>query len=118
MTKIEYLNQIDKQIVDEKKVEKVQTRYGTKLPEIVQKIISGCGDSLFLEDGNRILSFEEIVDAENDLHVDFKGKGIIPLVDCKENDFIVYHFRIDEWSKFNIVEEIVFRKRSKVEDLL
>ena len=65
-----------------------------------------------------ILSYAEIVDAEKQLHVAFKDKGMIPLIDCGENDFIVYHFEKEIWSKFNIVDETVFAKRNSVEDIL
>ena len=36
----------------------------------------------------------------------------IPLIDCGENDFIVYHFVDKIWSKFNIIDETVFKKNS------
>ncbi len=49
---------------------------------------------------------------KNDLHVSFKDKEIIPLIDCGENDFIVYHFMDKIWSKFNIIDETVLRRRT------
>lgn len=51
------------------------------------------------------------------MHIAFKDKGIIPLVDCGENDFIVYHFKAKIWSKFNIIDETVFQKK-RFEELL
>lgn len=118
MTKKEYFNQIMTKEINVSRVERVQEVYATIFPEFIQKIISNNEETVFFDDENRLLSFEEIIDAESDLHVDFKLKGIIPLVDCGDNDFIVYHFRDDIWSKFNIVDEIVFKRKNKFDDLL
>lgn len=118
MTKKEYLQKLSKVKVDEEKVLKVNAIYHTELPEILQKIISDNDETIFFDDAGRVISLEEMVEAEQDLHIDFKGKGIIPLIDCGENDFIVYHFRAKLWSKFNIIDETVFQKRESLEELL
>ena len=114
----EYLNQLDKIAIDNEKVDKIQKIYGAKMPEIIQKIISGALETIFLDNDYRILSVEEIEDAKEDLHVDFKIKGIIPVVDCGENDFIVYHFKEDYWSKFNIIDEVEFGRKGTFEEML
>lgn len=118
MTKKEYVAQLPAKKTDEKKVSKVQDIYGTEIPDIVKKIISNNDESIFFDDDYRILSYQEVVDAETDLHVDFKAKGVIPLADCGENDFIVYHFNDGIWSKFNIIDETVFKKKNTIEELL
>lgn len=118
MTGEEYFKQLAEKKVDNKKVEKIQTLYETVFPETVKKVISNCGKTAFLDDGYRVLSLDEIADAETELHVDFKGKGIIPFVDCGENDFIVYHFNDNIWSKFNIVDETIFKKKNTFKELL
>ena len=82
------------------------------------KLSQRAGESVFLDGGVRILSFDEIVAAKKDLHIEFKAKGMIPIVDCGENDFIVYHFNDNIWSKFNIVDESVFKKKKSIEELL
>ena len=66
----------------------------------------------------RILSYKEILNAEYDLHVDFKTKQMIPLADCGDNDFVVYHFDTHEWSKFNIIDEVTFKKRKTLAEVL
>lgn len=43
---------------------------------------------------------------------------MIPVIDCGENDFIVYHTAEGNWSKFNIIEECVFKKRATLGELL
>lgn len=118
MTKKEYVDWLLAKKIDEMKVGKIQDIYGTELPDVVKKIISNNDESIFFDDDYRILSYQEVIDAKMDLHVDFKDKGIIPLVDCGENDFIVYHFNDGIWSKFNIVDETVFKKKNTIEELL
>lgn len=118
MTKKEYMEQLPDKSIDAKKVEEIEAIYCTKLPEIVKKIVSNANESIFFDDDDRILSYKEIADAQVDLHVNFKSKGLIPLADCGENDFIVYHFNDGSWSKFNIIDETVFKKRNALDELL
>lgn len=118
MTKQEYLEKVLRTVIDDVKVSKVQKVYGCKLPEIIQKIVSTNDETIFFDDDTRILSLNEIIDAEKDLHVDFISKKIIPLADFGENDFIVYHFDDNIWSKFNIVDETMFKKRHDLSELL
>lgn len=114
----EYLNRLDKMDIDSEKVEEIQKIYNTKLPESVKKIISGVAETIFLNNDYRVLSIEEIKDAEKDLYVAFKIKGIVPIMDCGENDFIVYHFKENYWSKFNIIDEVEFGKKETLREVL
>ena len=74
--------------IKEKKVAEIVKAYGAELPEEVQHFVSACGNEpLFLEDDKtnadfRVLSFDEIVDAEEDMDTDFKSMKMIPLIDC------------------------------------
>lgn len=118
MTKKEYLENIFNATIDNSKVDKIESVYGKNLPDLLKKIISNCEEAVFFDDNVRVLSYMEIIDAESDLHVQFSTKGLIPIVDCGENDFIVYHINDNIWSKFNIVDETVFKKKESLEDLL
>ena len=118
MNRVDYIKELEEFKIDSKKVEIIEKKYKAPLSDTVKKIVSNSEDSVFFDDDYRILSFDEIVDAENDLHVGFAEKGIIPIVDCGENDFIVYHFHDDFWSKFNIIDETVSKKQETLEDFL
>ncbi len=118
MTKKEYLVQVTEREIEQEKVSEVEKLYKAKLPDTVQKIVSYAGKSIFFDDGVRTLSYDEIVDAEKDLHVNFSENGIIPLFDNGENDFIVYHLHDQVWSMFNIIDESIFMKRTSLEMLL
>ena len=117
MTAKEYFESITKKEIDLGKVEKIQNIYNKVLPEEVQRIVSNAESSIFLDDV-RILSYKEILNAEYDLYVDFKTKQMIPLADCGDNDFVVYHFDTHEWSKFNIIDEVTFKKRKTLAEVL
>ena len=118
MTNREYMDTLSVAQIDKAKVEMVCSTYGADFPNIVKKIISSADETVFLDNGYRRLSISEIIDAEKDLHVQFRKKGILPLMDCGENDFIVYHFVDNFWSYFNIVDENVFKKKYSLVELL
>ncbi len=113
-----YFEMIMNENVDNEKVQKMEGLYGTALPVIIQKLISYAAETVFLSNGVRILSYDEIIDAGKDLHVDFIGKKILPVADCGENDFIVYHLVAGIWSKYNIIDEVAFSKKSDLMELL
>ena len=117
MTAKEYFESITKKEIDLGKVEKIQSIYNKVLPKEVQRIVSNAESSIFFDDV-RILSYKEILNAEYDLHVDFTTKQMIPLADCGDNDFVVYHFDTHEWSKFNIIDEVTFKKRKTLAEVL
>lgn len=119
MTGREYIDTISKKEIVNDKTILVEALYNTKLPELIKRIVSNSNDDpIFLENEIRVLSLPEIIHAESELHVDFKEKGIIPLFDCGNNDFIVYHFKEKIWSKFNIIDEISFKKEENLNELL
>lgn len=117
MTRKEYLQEISKCKINSDKVGEVERIYGKELPDVIKQMISYSDNSIFFDDGWRTLAFSEIKDAEQDLHVEFVKLGIIPVADCGENDFIVYHFVDVIWSKFNIIDECTFKKKSSLKEL-
>ena len=117
MTITECLHKIETTKVDRKVVSTLSKTYTTDIPAIIEQIVS-----LFKSGGfvgsYRFLSLDEIEYAEDDLHVDFKKRNIIPLVDCGDNDFIVYDYCNEKWMMFNIVEKVAFKKKPNFDDLL
>lgn len=118
MTREEYLQVIGKCKINNSKVNEIENIYGKEIPDIIQRMISYSDDSIFFDDDWRTLSFSEIAEADSDLHTAFIEKGFIPIVDCGENDFIIYHFADGIWSKYNIIEECIFKKKHLLEELL
>lgn len=118
MNRKEYLNEISKCSINAAVVSKVEKVYGFSLPTEIKQVVSYSEESIFFDDKYRTLSISEIIDADSDLHVDFTKRGMIPIIDCGENDFIIFSFESDIWFKFNIVDESIFKKRHSLSELL
>ena len=121
MNSKEYLSKIQNTSIAINTVKTIEKLYGDIKNDIVKKILSRMvemNNTEFLDNGYRVLDYEEIIDADDDLHVDFSSKGLLPLFDCSDNDFIVYDVNNNEWLKFNIVDEVKFRENSELEELL
>ena len=65
-----------------------------------------------------MLSFDEILEAEEDLDVEFRKEKMIPLIDCMDNDFIVYKTDTRTWMIYNIEDEIDSEEADSLEELL
>lgn len=117
MTNSEFIKKVSECEIDKKKLSKLEKTYGVQLPEIIGKIVSYASNPVFLEE-YRVLSFDEICEAKNELNVDFTGMQIIPIMDCGDNDFIVYHCKSMEWSKFNIIDECIFKRNASFNEML
>ena len=118
MTKQEYIKAVKSTNIDMKTVSKLERVYNHTLPTIIAGIVSYSSEAVFFDDDTRILSVAEMLDAEKDLHVDFVNQGMMPIADCNENNFIVFHFETGKWSKYNIEDGIVFKEREHFEELL
>ena len=102
MNRAEFILALSKTVSDGRKVDAIQQIYGKLLPSDVQKIISFDSRGTFL-DGDRfcrLLSFDEISKASEELHVDFVRHGIVPLFDTGDNDFIVFDLQKSCWKKY------------------
>lgn len=64
------------------------------------------------------LDISSIINANNELQVDFVNYGLIPVFDAFDNDYICYQINNSKWCMFNIVDEISFKKDSNLQDLL
>lgn len=118
MTRTEYLDLIANCTIADNKVSQLEALYRGSLPIEIKQMISFSLDAVFFDDDYRTLSLAEMLDAKNDLHVDFIELRLIPVVDCGENDFIVYNFESMKWAKFNIVDASYFKERDSLKALL
>ena len=114
----EYIEMIMLEDENVGKISKIEELYGFTIPDILRKIVSNSEKTVFLEDEKRILSYNEIIDAEKDLHVEFKSKGIIPFADCGENNFVVYSVLRRQWAYYNIIDDTMFKEKTDIHDLM
>ena len=118
MIKKDYLSHLDTVVIDKAMVSQLEKKYDCVFPERIAQVISRATDTIFFEDDSRMLSFSEMLDAEKDLHTEFVKLGLLPLADCGENDFIVFHVKDGTYSVFNIIEECDFKRKDSLEALL
>jgi len=108
----EILKKLSEVTTDEAFVQSIESVYNARLSDEVKKIISLNQDAIFYEDKEimRSLSNSEILNASEDLQVDFLGKSLLPVFDIGDNDFIIFDLSEDCWYLFNIVDEVKFKK--------
>ena len=110
MKNSEFLTKISEIEIDKGKTSELERLYGFEMPDIIGKIMSVATDPIFLDEC-RILPYKEVCNADDYLGTNFVSLKIVPVADCGDNDFIVYHYNTGDWSKFNIVDETVFKRR-------
>jgi hypothetical protein len=108
----EYIKSITN--INTEKVKKVESLYGVSIPSDVKKLVSAADKTVFLTNNRRVLSYSEIINADSELNVDFSAKKIVPLVDCGDNDFIVYSGKRKSYGMFNISDETEFKTSDSV----
>lgn len=117
MTVSSYMKKVSATQIDSELVTKIAKAYNAKLPELVGKLVTISGAGEFVA-RYRFLSYSEIYYAEDDLGISLRKKKIVPIVDCGDNDFIVYNAADAVWQMYNIVDEIGFSKTKDLADLL
>ena len=70
------------------------------------------------DSNKRVLSLSEILDANNDMQVDFISLKLIPIIDCFDNDIICYDLNYKNWTMFNIAENIKFNSKKSLDELI
>ena len=74
----------------------IENEYAVLLPMEVKMLLKDYeGQFIQVGDGEhyRILNKDEILNTERHLGLDCLKMGVIPLIDCKDNNFLVYNGR-------------------------
>lgn len=69
-------------------------------------------EPLFLDDEKRLLSKEEIVNYEKELET--KIVDIIPLIDCYDNQYLIYIISENVFAFLDISEDLIYNKNTDV----
>lgn len=88
--------------------------------EELKYLLSAMKDEpIFFDDEEfyRLLSIQELLDAEEDMNVGFEKIAIIPLIDCGDNDFVSFDSISSKWCKYNIAEEFEFSVKNSLREL-
>jgi hypothetical protein len=89
----------------------IEKIYNAKIPKDVIELYSlTSGGFIKIRDGEywRILSPKDILEASDDFRVNFIMLKILPLIDCKDNDFICYNFKDSIYEMFHLIDELGF----------
>lgn len=118
MNKQEYLDKVLKYPENPERTKAISELYGTSINGIIARVVSFAGNADFIGDERRAFSYDEILNASKEYGKDFKALGIIPFVDAYDNDLIVYVIAENVWAKYNMGDDIIFKKRDALEKLL
>jgi hypothetical protein len=110
----DFLSRVEQQSINTQFINKLTETYGTKFIEYVEKLLSVSSDGIFFENDDilRLLSHKEILNACEELSVNFIELQLIPVFDTGDNDYIVFDIENKNWCKFNIVDSVKFKQKS------
>ena len=118
MTYKEYLQAAEKWDINQALVSRVEQAYTMELPKILQQIVSHADDPVFFDDGTHVFSYSEILDAENTLDVAFREKGLIPIVDYYDGNYVVYNCNGHDWAIYSAIDDLSFKRRPTLAEVL
>ena len=105
----------------DKNIKLLEQKYGQKLPEEVVELYSTM-ESGFLQinefDTWRVLSIKEILNASQELNINFIEIKKLPLIDCMVNNYICFDFQTHKYIFMNIEDMSIFSESNLLINLL
>jgi len=101
------LAELDRVEIDNSIISEIEALYKTKLTTEVKKVISLNKDGVSYDDKSVFngLSADAILNAYNDLYVDFVGLQLLPLFDIGDNDYIVFNIKKRCYAIYDISDD-------------
>lgn len=118
MDKKDFVSKLNSIQIVVDKVETMQKEYGVELSQEMKRIVSQSVEPLFFEDDCRMLSYGEILKADIEFETNFKELGIIPFIECFDNDFVVYDVKSGKYGMYNIIDKVIFSDNKTLEEVL
>ena len=118
MNKQEYLEKVLQCPENKERLKTISELYGTAISGVAANIISYADNADFIDDERRAFSYKEIINASKEYDRDFKAMGLIPVIDAYDNDLIVYVIAENKWAKYSLSDDVVFKKKDKLESVL
>ena len=118
MTKQEYMDNVKKYPENSERIRAISDIYGTEIKGQIAKIISFADNADFIGEERRAFTFSEILNAAKEYDIDFKALGIIPIIDAYDNELIVYVIADNIWAKYSMSDDVLFRKKASLEEIL
>jgi len=110
------LVKLDKVEIDKASVSKIETLYKTQFPSGVQKVISLNKEGVSYDDKSVFngLSANAILNAYNDLYIDFVSLNLVPLFDIGDNEYIVYDLKKRCYAIYDISDDDEYSEESEL----
>ena len=118
MNKQEFMDAVMSCDIKEDRVKQIEKQYKVILNDEVSKFVSYADTVDFFDEERRALSFEEIIDASEELEVDAVELGIIPLIDAYDCTYIVYLTKEEKWARFSSVDGTVYMKKDSLVEVM
>lgn len=118
MTKQEYIDNVKKHPENSERIRAISDIYGTEITGQIAQIVSFADNADFIGEERRAFTFSEILNAAKDYNIDFKALGIIPIIDAYDNELIVYVISDNIWAKYSMSDDVLFKKRTSLEEIL
>jgi len=111
------LTGLDNVEIDRAIISDIETLYKTKFPGELQRVISLNKDGVSYDEKSVFngLSSNAILNAYDDLYIDFVGLNLVPLFDIGDNEYIVYNLKKKCYALYDISED---DEHSEERDLL
>jgi len=108
------LVKLDKVVIDKEAVSKIEALYKTKFSSELQKVISLNKDGVSYDDKSVFngLSANAILNAYNDLYIDFVSLNLVPLFDIGDSEYIVYNLKKRSYALYDISDDDEYREAS------
>lgn len=118
MKKQDFINKLIEMKINDKIVELVEKKYLCKLNDEVKRVLSFEDINFSINDESRLLSSDDILNADKKYDYEFTKKHLIPLMDCSDNDLLVYDVEKKQYSKFNIVDKLLFKDKKSISECI
>jgi hypothetical protein len=101
------LARLDKVEIDQEIISEIEALYKTTLSSEVKKVISMNKDGVSYDDKSVFngLSTKAILNAYNDLYVDFVALQLLPLFDIGASEYIVYNLKKRRYAIYDISDD-------------
>jgi len=108
------LAKLDKVEIDKTIISKIETLYKTKFSSELVKVISLNKDGVSYDDKSVFngLSANAILNAYNDLYIDFVSLNLVPLFDIGDSEYIVYDLKKRRYALYDISDDDEYKEES------
>jgi hypothetical protein len=102
--------------IDKDSIREIENLYKTKFPTEVTKVVSLNKDGVSYDDKSIFngLSINAILNAYNDLYVDFVGLQLLPLFEIGDNEYIVYNIKKRCYAIYDISDDDEYSEESNL----